>query len=140
MRTSHTNDTLTHLYHNLSTPTSNAESQPNNPAWTSESVSSRGEASQVKSDCAFAKDFSLTAAETGCRTNPSTNRPRVCVHCRLPDKCKLLPTVWTYNMEQHFREAHPECPSITDFRLSQDFRRSIQITKGEQEWLKIPQK
>ena len=43
-------------------------------------------------------------------------------------------------MEQHFREAHPECPSITDFRLSQDFRRSIQITKGEQEWLKIPQK
>ena len=43
-------------------------------------------------------------------------------------------------MEQHFWEAHPECPSITDSRLSRDFRQSIQITTSEQEWLKIPQK
>jgi len=70
MRTSHTNDTLTHLYHNLSTPTSNAESQPNNPAWTSESVSSRGEASQRTAQNCVALSSAATA---GSQNEPASS-------------------------------------------------------------------
>jgi len=53
-------------------------------------------------------------------------------------KSKEVPSVWTYNMAQHFSFSHPTYIS-SDPCLSCEFHQSIQITKREQTWRHIPE-
>jgi hypothetical protein len=86
---------------------------------------------EVISTCTYGKDINLKSAEKGSKRNPSTNRPIVCPLCAHDGRGKEFPGVWTYNMDQHFKQSHPTY-TPSDGRLPRDFRRSIQISTEEQ--------
>ena len=63
-----------------------------------------------RSSCPFFYAFKLKPAELSNATGPCTNRP---VRC---SSCKVELILWSYNLPQHYREAHPllDPPIISD--------------------------
>jgi hypothetical protein len=52
-------------------------------------------------------------------------------------KTKEFPTVWKYNMREHFTCHHPGY-TLTDSQLPMDFQQALQLSKEEQQALCIP--
>ncbi|THU91599.1 hypothetical protein K435DRAFT_863252 [Dendrothele bispora CBS 962.96] len=90
----------------------------------------------AESTCPLAHKFNIKMIQN--RSKPS-KRARKLWSTNVPLKCPLDPCedmIWSYNAQEHFNQCHPTAWMIHPF--SEEFLRSIRVSKEEQQGLRIP--